>query len=189
VEIGKSSRREIVWRRPGERYSKDCLRPTFKSGRKSVMVWGCFAGDRLGPLVICEDGRMNATKYIQVLDSHLKPFLKELEMEWGEGIIFQEDRCAIHTAKKSVSWKEENGIVALDWPAQSPDLNPIENLWKILKDRIQSREKFPRDTKELKVALQEEWSKIDSSLLFNLVESMERRVKEVLKQKGLPSKY
>ena len=79
--------------------------------------------------------------------------------------------------------------MCLPWPPQSPDLNPIENLWKILKDNIEKGENFPRSTAELKVALEREWTRLSPALLFNLVNSMQNRVKLVLKAKGGPTKY
>jgi transposase len=189
VEIGRSSRRELVWRRVGERYNLDCLRPTFKSGRKSVMVWGCFVGDRLGPLVVCEEGRMNSNDYIEILQNSLMAFKTTMETEWCTTLIHQDDNAKIHISRKTREWKERNGIESLPWPAQSPDINPIENLWKILKDRIQQRKPFPRTTQQLKVALEEEWGKLEPGILFNLVDSLPRRIKMVIDTKGGPIKY
>jgi len=189
VEIGESSRRELVWRKVGERYNLNCLRPTFKSGRKSVMVWGCFVSNRLGPLVICEEGRMNSDDYIKILNDHLKEFKAAIETEFGNTLIFQDDNAKIHTSKKTREWKEKNRIISMPWPAQSPDLNPIENLWKILKDRIQQRKPFPKTVQQLKIALKEEWSKLESNSLSNLINSMPKRVRMVIEEKGGHTKY
>src|SRR6185369_4506371 len=189
VEIGQSSRRELVWRKAGERYNSDCLRPTFKSGRKSVMVWGCFVGDRLGPLVICKEGCMNSDDYIKILSDNLKEFKNTIETEQDTILTYQDDNAKIHTSKKNREWKEQNGIESLPWPAQSPDLNPIENLWKILKDRTQQRKPFPRTVEQLKAALREEWGKLEPDVLINLVNSMPKRVKMVIEAKGGHSKY
>ena len=188
VEIGRSSSQELVWRKPGERYNLNCIKPTFKSGCKSIMIWGCFVGDRLGPLVFCE-GNMNSDKYIKILNEHLKEFKASIENEWDMTLTFQEDNAAIHVSNKTKKWKEENNIACLPWPAQSPDLNPIENLWKVLKDNVQKKKRFPRTVAELKVALNEEWSKLSPALLFKLIDSMPKRVKMVLEAKGGPTKY
>jgi len=68
-------------------------------------------------------------------------------------------------------------------------LNPIENLWKILKDRIQQRKPFPRTVEQLKAALREEWGKLEPDVLINLVNSMPKRVKMVIEARGGHSKY
>ena len=65
----------LVWRTAGERFHPDCIRPSFKSGRTSVMFWGCFIGLKLGPLVSFPQGSINSSKYCEVLEEHLLPFL------------------------------------------------------------------------------------------------------------------
>jgi len=89
------------------------------------MVWGCFTYSGLGPLVRLE-GRINAVAYIDVLDNHLLGFIDDLGDE--EEYLFQEDNAPIHTARVATEWKRDNDIETLPWPAQSPDMNPIENL-------------------------------------------------------------
>ena len=89
------------------------------------MVWGCFTKNNLGPLVKLE-GRITATVYVDVLENYLLPFIDSLNNQ--ENYIFQEDNAPIHTARVVRSWKQENDVDSLPWPAQSPDLNPIEHL-------------------------------------------------------------
>ena len=86
-------------------------------------------------------------------------------------------------------WISENNNDQLHWPAQSPDLNPIENIWDELERRICKRIPLPKNETELFNLLQEEWSNIDESVYKNLVESMERRVQAVVKAKGHPTRY
>ena len=86
-------------------------------------------------------------------------------------------------------WKERNKLKCLEWPAQSPDLNPIENLWMILKRRISARDPPAKTVKELKAVVQEEWQKIPVDDVKNLVKSMPKRAKLVIKAKGFGTKY
>ena len=88
-----------------------------------------------------------------------------------------------------MNWFKKKKIKIMDWPASFPDLNPIEKIWKMLKDNIQKREDFPRTVDELKIALREEWLKFDVSILRKVVDSMPRRIKAVLSAKGGPTKY
>lgn len=76
----------------------------------------------------------------------------------------------------------------MTWPANSPDINPIENVWKLLKDKIQGRYNFPKTIDELKTALKEEWENLDISILDEVIASMPRRINAVLKAKGV-TKY
>jgi hypothetical protein len=184
-ELFGTKRRKWVWRRPKQALDKDCLVPTFKSGQKSVMIWGCFTRYGVGPLVRVE-GRMAAADYIKVLETHLLPYLGSL----GEAAFtFQEDNAAIHTAKKAKEWKQGKSIPCLPWPPQSPDLNPIEHLWDELERRVRGRSTLPKNEGELFGFLLEEWYKIPTRTLENLVDSLPRRVEAVCKAKGYPTRY
>ena len=83
----------------------------------------------------------------------------------------------------------EFGVEELDWPAQSPDLNPIEHLWDELQQRLRARPSRPTSVSDLTNALLEEWSKIPINTLLNLVESLPRRVEAVIAAKGAPTSY
>ena len=82
----------------------------------------------------------------------------------GGSVVYQQDNAPIHTSRATKEWLRTNKIATIDWPANSPDLNPIENIWKLLKDNIQKHEDFPRTVNELKIALREEWEILDRSV-------------------------
>lgn len=185
-EVFGGDGRHNVWRLPKEKYDVNCLVPTFKSGRKGVMVWGCFSSAGLGPLVRI-NGRQTSKDYIETLDDHLIPYLEALDNQ--DDYLFQDDNAPIHRAKRTMDWILENNVSHISWPPQSPDLNPIENIWDELERRVRKRVPLPTNETELFNFLQDEWSKLDSSVYNNLIESMPRRIKAVIKSKGNPTLY
>ncbi len=102
--------------------------------------------------------------------------------------IFQQDFAPAHTAKGTKSWFNDHGVTVLDWPANSPDLNPIENLWGIVKRKM--RDTRPNNADDLKATVKETWASIPPQQCHKLITSMPRRIEAVirLKQKEpLPS--
>ena len=141
VEIGKNPQADWVLRTAEEKYHVDCLTPVFKSGHSSIMVWGCFTGNRLGPLLAFEKGGISSREYSQTLKDGLLVFLQELngpeepldndtiQVVTPGQYIFQQDNAPIHVSKATKSLFNDYKLEAMDWPANSPDLNPIKNLW------------------------------------------------------------
>jgi len=151
-------------------------------------------GGTKGPLVFCDEikeknEKINSNTYIIILNSYLYPFQQTVRELSENTVIFQQDNAPIHTSKITKEWLKTNKIAIIDWPANSPDLNPIENIWSLLKDNVQSRKVFLRDISELKVALREEWENLDSSVFKKVVASMPQRINAVLKAKGGSIKY
>ncbi|KJZ68323.1 hypothetical protein HIM_12290 [Hirsutella minnesotensis 3608] len=116
------------------------------------------------------------------------------------GSVFAQDDAPTHTAYVVRDWlrewAEENGIGLVDWPAYSPDLNPIENLWKIVKDKICDNHpelaalpKTNEAKQRLCEAAVEAWEEIEDKALKSLVESMPRRCAAVIKANGWYTKY
>ncbi len=101
--------------------------------------------------------------------------------------IFQQDLAPAHTAKGTKSWFNDHGVTVLDWPANSPDLNPIENLWGIVKRKL--RDTRPNNADELKATVKETWASIPPQQCHKLISSMPRRIEAVIKAKGAPTKY
>ena len=133
------------------------------------------------------EGRITANIYIDVLNNYLLPFINSLENK--NNYIFQEDNAPIHKANTVKKWEVENKITSLPWPAQSPDLNPIENLWDELDRKVRKHKPLPKNQDDLWQILQNEWLKLDESIYKNLVDSMPRRIAAVIEDKGIPTKY
>ena len=103
--------------------------------------------------------------------------------------MFQDDGARAHRATSVRNWKREHDIRSLAWPVQSPDLNPIENLWSILKERVRKRIPRPKTIAQLEQYIHEEWNQLDRTVLRNLVRSIRRRNRQVFLAKGYQTKY
>ena len=175
--------RKLVWRLGNERYSITCCTGTVKHDIK-IMVWGCFAAHGVGNLYLVE-GIMEQVQYRTILENQLLPSAERLFP--GEAWYFQQDNDPKHTANATKQYMIDNQIPILPWPSQSPDLNPIENLWSILDYKLRNRR--PQNQQQLFEALTEGWNSLDRELLTNLADSMPRRIQAVLEKRDYPTKY
>ena len=182
-----SDGRKWMWKNVGESLSDRLVQGTQKFGGGSLMVWGCMLWDGVG--YACKiDGRMDGDLYLKIMEEDLQESISYFGKTKGE-VIFQQDNDSKHTCQKARTWFDDHGFDVLPWPAQSPDLNPIEHLLDHLKRKLAGYEVAPGGMLELWDRVQEEWNKIDAEVCQNLIESMPRRVAAVLKAKGGPTKY
>ena len=151
------------------------------------MLWGCMMWEGCGYACRIE-GKMDADLYISILEDNLGASLEYYGLD-DEDMIFQQDNDPKHTSKKAKTWFKDNNIQVLWWPAQSPDLNPIEHLWYHLKMKLGQYEEAPRGILELWERVDKEWNKIGAEVCQNLIASMPRRVQAVIRAKGGYTKY
>jgi transposase len=100
-------------------------------------------------------------------------------------ILFQEDNASVHTAKVAHSFLISSKVEVLPWPAQSPDINPIENLWSYIEVKIRKRTSQPSSITQLETWVKEEWDAVPINYYRNLIKSMPHRVQAVLAANGV----
>lgn len=176
---------QYVRRSADEEFSPQCVAQTVKHPTQ-VMVWSVMSGQGTGRLYIVE-GMMNQHQYKKVLENRLLPQLKD----WfpNNDFVFMHDGAPCHKAKSVTKFLSENNIKTLPWPGNSPDMNPIENLWSIVKRKMKKICITTKDdiiTKLIKI-----WHHDDEikDSCKKLVESMPKRIESLIKNKGMHTKY
>ncbi|GBO19717.1 hypothetical protein AVEN_241543-1 [Araneus ventricosus] len=107
---------------------------------------------------------MNQHVYFNILDDQMLLFSQHLHDEYALVTnIFQDDNGTVHRAGRICDWFDEHSHILLhiNWPAKSPDLSPIENLWDMLEQRVKRRNQHPRDLVDLRDQTLSEWLKLD----------------------------
>lgn len=167
---------QSAWSRKGNRF----VQRTIKHPAK-VHVYGCFSSNGFGKLIVFT-GILKATGMIKL---YRRGLLKSAEQLFGpenDDWILQEDNDPKHKSRLCREWKDENNVVTMDWPSQSPDANPIENVWAIMKHKL--RRKRIRSTKQLKSALTRIWNSLSTDYAKNLAESCTQRCQHIIESGG-----
>ena len=128
-----TNNRLYVWQKVDEKYNPHLI--CSRSERKiSLMIWGCICYDGVGTLTAVK-GNINSAKYIDIQDKNLWPVVV-----WyfeGKEYLFMDDSAPVHRAHTVENYKDQNEVTSMEWPAQSPDLNIIENIWLYMKRELQ----------------------------------------------------
>ena len=183
----ESDGRKWCWKSLKTPLNESQITPTLKYGGGSILIWSCITSKGIGNLTKIE-GYMNSEVYCQILERDLLGTLDLYSLD-RDHIIFQHDNDPKHSSKKTRSWLKDHKLHILDWPPQSPDLNPIENLWNILKYRLVKYEKPASGVIELWERAKEEWSRIPLEKCLELIDSMPKRIAEVIRAKGGHTRY
>ena len=151
------------------------------------MVWGAMGLRGKTPLVVIQ-GNMDAARYRnEILIPHLLPLMNTMP---NNARLFQQDNAPPHRARATFAWFQANNIDVLQpWPASSPDLNPMENLWDHLDNVVRNQPVPPRDPAEMASALTAAWNALDNHTLRRLVFSMRRRCRAVIAANGFWTDY
>lgn len=171
-------------RRPQySRFHPRYVRPRFRFAIK-LMVWGCISASGVAALTILPRGAtVNSIRYIDILEQNL-----QLSLAWSQTNIFMHDNAPCHASNMTREWLVANHIPTLPWPGNSPDLNPIENVWSRMKAQV--RKKNPRTVDELSEMIYNVWhADITPEYCQILIASMPKRLNEVRIRNGGTSHY
>uniref|UniRef100_A0A8C8K4I5 Tc1-like transposase DDE domain-containing protein n=1 Tax=Oncorhynchus tshawytscha TaxID=74940 RepID=A0A8C8K4I5_ONCTS len=184
IKLFGNNAKRYVWRKSNTAHHPEHTIPTVKHGGGSIMVWTCFSSAGTGKMVKI-DGKMDGAKYRTILEENLMESAKDLRL--GQRFVFQQDNDPKHKAQSTMEWFKNKHIQVLEWPSQTPDLNPIENLWKELKTAVHKCS--PSNLTELELFCKEEWEKNSVSRCAKLIETYPKQLTAVIAAKGGATKY
>ena len=154
-----------------EHFAEVCFSEHDCYGGVSVMVWAGISTQGKMDLHVIDNGTLTAERYVnEILDVHVCPYAGAI----GPDFILMDDNARAHRARITNRYLEQAAIVRLDWPARSPDLNPIEHAWDMLQKAISSRQVQPATVRELRETLIEEWAQLLQHKLCRLIGSIVR---------------
>ncbi|KAI3363947.1 hypothetical protein L3Q82_001564 [Scortum barcoo] len=175
--LSTCDRRDRVWRRRGERSAACNILQHDRFGSGSVMVWGGISLGGRTALHVLARGSLTAIRY---RDEILRPLVRPYAGAVGPGFLLMQDNARPHVAGVCQQFLQDEGIDAMDWPARSPDLNPIEHIWDIMSRSIHQRHVAPQTVQELADALVQVWEEIPQETIRHLIRSMPRRQSHVV---------
>ena len=144
----------------------------------AVTVWGGMSKLGLTPLV-CVTGNISSVKYCDILGEGL---LNSTIATNGIPYEFQQDNATPHTSAFTRDWFRRHHVTTLEWPAASPDLNPIENVWQVMKDRVEKLQ--PHQIADWRATFLETWAGLSQNYIDNLVTSMPHRIEQCIERQG-----
>ncbi|GFT89853.1 transposable element Tcb2 transposase [Trichonephila clavipes] len=171
--LSSDCRRQQIWRESGTAYRPENIQEKDRYPTCSIMVWAGIMINGRTRLHVVANGTMTGQRYI---DEVLLPHVRLFRGAVGDKFVFMDDNATCHRTLAVQDCLDSEDIQRLVWPARSPDLNPIENVWDGLGRQVAGRNYRPTNKNTLMRALTEEWDKLPQQLLNNFVQSMVRRV-------------
>ncbi|GFT84613.1 transposable element Tc3 transposase [Trichonephila clavipes] len=164
---------QLIWRESGTAYRPENIQEKDRYPTCSIMAWAGIMINGRTRLHVVANGTMTGQRYI---DEVLLPHVRLFRGAVGDKFVFMDDNATCHRTLAVQDCLDSEGIQRLVWPARSPDLNPIENVWDALGRQVAGRNYPPTNKNTLIRALTEEWDKLPQQLLDNVVQSMVRHV-------------
>jgi transposase len=149
---------------------------------EKVMVWGCIGEFGVGPLIFVE-GTLNGQSYSKVLQ-HAIPLIRR---KARRNFVLQQDNAPCHKAKLVLEVLHHAGVRVTSWPAVSPDINPIENVWELVKQGVSALNPHTRD--ELISCIKKVWKALPKAAILRCIDSMPDRLQAVIDSSGFPIDY
>ncbi|GFU59871.1 transposable element Tcb2 transposase [Trichonephila clavipes] len=171
--LSSDCRRQLIWRESGTAYRPENIQEKERYPTSSIMVWAGIMINGRTCLHVVANGTLTGQRYI---DEVLLPHVRLFRGAVGDKFVFMDDNATCHRTLAVQDCLDSEGIQRLVWPARSPDLNPIENVWDALGRQVAGRNYPPTNKNTLIRALTEEWDKLPQQLLDNVVQNMVRRV-------------
>ncbi|GFX95532.1 transposable element Tcb2 transposase [Trichonephila clavipes] len=205
--LSRDSHRILIWRERGSRNHPSNIIERDRYGGRGVLVWGGIMLGSRTDLHIFDAGSVNGTHYCnEILLPYVRLFRGAMGLQFlfmddnapchrtvaaeklleSEGLqfLFMDDNAPCHRTVAAEKLLESEDIERMDWPARSPDLNPIEHVWDFLDRRLVARTLPPVTIRELRLALEDEWAEMPQQLIDTLILSMGRRCETCLAVKG-----
>ncbi|CAJ1071497.1 hypothetical protein CRYPA_288 [Xyrichtys novacula] len=174
-----------VRRQAHESLAEGCVLPRVQAGGGGVTVWGAFHSTAKCDLHVL-DGNMNQHRYCRILETKMLPFARQ---HFGANFVYQDDNAPPHRTQLICDFLDQEDVEHMEWPAMSPDMNPIENLWAEVSRGLNNMNDPPTNVAELTQAVIQCWREIPVETLTNLVTSMPRRVRALYNARGGHTKY
>jgi transposase len=182
-----SDGRSWCWTRDPTALNVNTVKQSLKHGGGRIMLWGCLTSKGVG--YSCKiDSILDQYLYKSILQEELMDTIEYYGFETSR-VIFQHDNDPKHSSNLVKQWLSAQEFVTLKWPSQSPDLNPIEHLWSIVKRKLREQETPHKGINDLWEKIQKIWNEIDVKTCLNLIHSMPSRIEAVLKAKGMWTNY
>ena len=182
-----SDGRSWCWVRDVRVQEPRTINQTVKHGGGSIIIWGCMTAQGVGWMCKIE-GKMDKEGYLEILKDELLQTFEYYGLK-PEDHIFQQDNDSKHSSGLVQDWLKGQDFELMDWPPQSPDLNPIEHLWAWMKIRLNRYETPPSGMLELWDRVQAVWNSFGCDECKTLVASMPKRIQAVLDAKGWWTDY